>query len=212
MLIVNTCDDWTEAAVILTVGASAQSFIPSAAVDSAYKFAQEITAFFGTAFSVSATFAFLRDSASGGLVLQITAGSSFGYVPTFAAIQLAGIGIYAVPTASVTGAAPVAGGWGPQHYGLGGYHKNPAFSGVASGSGSVGSLVSASAHRRPKLEAVCTATEAAQLVHVQGQAGSPLLCEVFQQSSNAWRRLSLGTITRTRRGPLLYSITATFLG
>ena len=208
MLILNTRDNWQEATSAITIGASTAVYVPPAAVDSIYGWAQGLTDFFGSTFTVSASFAFARDSLSGGLILQVTAGSSFTYTPSVPSLLLAGIVLIATPTASVAGTMPAAGTWGPAHYGLDGWIRDPSFKGTASGSGAVGQMSASTAHRRPYFRALCSALEAAQLALVQTRGKTPRRAHIFQHTTNAWRQVSVGGFSRTKTGPLIYTITA----
>lgn len=209
MFLLRTRDDWTEATATIGVGSSSALFTPSDAVTSGHHYAGELAAFFLSEFGVSATVTFQRDAATAGLLVKISAGSSFTYIPSAQALLMIGISPVVTPSASVVGSFEISGSWGPKHYNFTMYRSNPAFSGIGSGSGTIGSSGDG---KKPRFTALCTPLEVAQLAMILHTSGTPAIGYMFEIVSSSWRRVTVGEFTRTKRGPLTYAINAELLG
>lgn len=207
MLSVETRDTWTYS-LLVTVGASSATY--AATASSAYASMLALVAWANNAArpwygSRTFTWAWSRDSGTGGALLTLSASGTFSVNAGAATV----LGMPAAgPVTSVTGTSPALGTWAPKGLiGVSRYYREFDDEGEASATGAIRPGSPSKAAFRPEVSAFGTAQDAARLTYVLGKASNPRRGWIDRLDTGAWVYLTLGEVSRTQSDGTLYGFT-----
>lgn len=211
MLSLETTGAWSTAQWTVTIAAVSHDFTSSTST-SAHDWLTEFCVWVPTQWSgKSVSWAWSRNSTDGGAKISLEFSHSAQIANSGSALSL--LGVPNGTHTTHTGTASASGTWAPsvrisvtEHLrilGTGDAAGNKA--GIRPGSPGL-------AGRRPRVEAIGTALDAARLASVLASASNPRRAWIYQVHRSTWRNLALGEVTRNPDGMTSYRWTMATAG
>lgn len=203
LIAIDNRDAWTAATVTANPGAGAQTFTPSASVYNALQWLQEFVAWFGSAFSDTASWSFAAN-ADHSAVIVVSVDQVYTWTASSSAQSLLGIASGASSAEFELDGAKTTWADGSRSLAFGAYRNALTWDDASSGTGASGGSSLGAGVKRPILSGLTGARGAWRLSEISRAARSPRSITIYDGST--FVAMSLGAATRQRSRPGIYRI------